>query len=971
MGVQHADLGGVADLETSARLLIKRSFKGHDPKYGNGSMSCTTYDTAWVSLVTKTVGEQKHWLFPECFRSLLRTQSDDGGWRRETTSQVDCIVNTAAALLSLKRHAVEPLQLGEEVHPDDLERRIHRGAMLLRSQLEEWRVSETMHVGFEIIVPKLLALLEEADAKFSFCFEGRDELVKINAAKLARFKPEALYGTVKMTMLHSLEAFVGEIDFDKVAHHKVVGSMMGSPSSTAAYLMNSTDWDDEAESYLRHVIHSASGQGSGAVPSAFPSTYFEYSWILSTLLEAGFSASDLRCPELEQIYEILTRAFSNGDGTIGYAPDFQPDMDDTARGMIALNLLGGAARPEPMIKSFEAATHFRTYQCERNPSFSANCNALLTILHQPDVSLYTPQILKVVNFLCDSWWNTDGKIADKWSLSPLYPSVLLVKSLVKLLALAEQEDSSPGQLLGQDLASRVAITVFQACLRAMLDQHEDGSWNSSTEQTAYGVLILTEARPLCFLDDIRDSLDSAIGRGVSFLHANRGSQVGNFIWIEKVTYASPLLAEAYELAAIKAATSLSSSASSVGGSLWCVSTANTTKLVKLFQQTPLFTSLPEWQIRASMIEARLFQPLLQARRLEVFPRKDMEKDKYFEIIPFTWTACNNRNRAFASTSFLYDMMVISFLNYQADEFLEAVAGPQYTSRTPELRQVIDTLFSGKSSNSEFLRGVKRPYPEEDEEHRNGNNGKSQNNREVVLPLTKFTTFVLNHPSVKSASAWDRNGLRRRLKEFLLAHVTQIEDNTRFQLEHPSSGGVYSTATDSFSHWVRTTSAEHTSCPYSFQFVSCLLGASLGQGKDCFGTAEEKYMATSVCNHLSTMCRMYNDYGSVARDKAEGNVNSVNFPELQMLAGSTGPATMEEKKKALFRLAEYERSCLDDAFKRLQAEGQRAASHMARKLHERKMEVWRMFCDVTDLYGQIYVVRDIASRMKVPAVNGKK
>lgn len=89
-------------------------------------------------------------------------------------------------------------------------------------------------------------------------------------------------------------------------------------------------------------------------------------------------------------------------------------MDDTARGMIALNLLGGAVRPEPMIKAFEAATHFRTYQCERNPSFSANCNALLTILHQPDISLYTPQILKVVNFLCDSWWNTDGAIADKW-----------------------------------------------------------------------------------------------------------------------------------------------------------------------------------------------------------------------------------------------------------------------------------------------------------------------------------------------------------------------------------------------------------------------------------------------------------------------------------------------------------------------------------------------------------------------------
>ena len=27
-----------------------------------------------------------------------------------------------------------------------------------------------------------------------------------------------------------------------------------------------------------------------------------------------------------------------------------------------------------------------------------------------------------------------------------------------------------------------------------------------------------------------------------------------------------------------------------------------------------------------------------------------------------------------------------------------------------------------------------------------------------------------------------------------------------------------------------------------------------------------------------MCRMYNDYGSVARNRAEGNLNSVDFPE---------------------------------------------------------------------------------------------
>lgn len=102
----------------------------------------------------------------------------------------------------------------------------------------------------------------------------------INAAKLSRFKPEFLYH-FKSTAIHSLESFIVKIDFDKVKHHLVYGSMMGSPASTAAYLMNTSTWDDEAEEYLKHVISWAAGKGIGGVPSAFASTYFEYTWVSS------------------------------------------------------------------------------------------------------------------------------------------------------------------------------------------------------------------------------------------------------------------------------------------------------------------------------------------------------------------------------------------------------------------------------------------------------------------------------------------------------------------------------------------------------------------------------------------------------------------------------------------------------------------------------------------------------------------
>lgn len=267
-------------LRDQAVSLVKRSGRDYDPKYAHGSMSCATYDTAWVSLVTKFLNGTRQWLFPECFRSLVDHQESDGSWGRQAAA-IDKILNTAAALLSLSRHAKEPLQLFDIIEGWDLEKRIERATQSLQHQLVEWDVASTTHVGFEIIVPALLDLL--AGEGIAFSFAARENLIRARAAKLKHFDPGLLlYGKHQSTLLHSLEAFTGRIDYDKLAHHKVNGSFMASPSSTAAYLMNASSWDDEAEDYLRHVISRGSGYGQGSVPSAYPSSNFEYAWVSNT-----------------------------------------------------------------------------------------------------------------------------------------------------------------------------------------------------------------------------------------------------------------------------------------------------------------------------------------------------------------------------------------------------------------------------------------------------------------------------------------------------------------------------------------------------------------------------------------------------------------------------------------------------------------------------------------------------------------
>jgi aphidicolan-16beta-ol synthase/syn-copalyl-diphosphate synthase len=72
----------------------------------------------------------------------------------------------------------------------------------------------------------------------------------------------------------------------------------------------------------------------------------------------------------------------------------------------------------PMINEFDGEGHFRTYKMERNPSFSANANALVALLYTPEPSIYIDQISKTASFLCDAWW--EGTINDKWVRSSIF-----------------------------------------------------------------------------------------------------------------------------------------------------------------------------------------------------------------------------------------------------------------------------------------------------------------------------------------------------------------------------------------------------------------------------------------------------------------------------------------------------------------------------------------------------------------------
>lgn len=581
--------------------------------------------------------------------------------------------------------------------------------------------------------------------------------------------------------------------------------------------------------------------------------------------------------------------------------------------------------------------------------------------------------------------------------------MLLTHSFAEVLKTWDASDSfdvSP-KLLQQN----IPIILSQISLQLLRDQQDNGSWRyqeADRETTAYAVIALRQLSNLPWLTHLQERMHTATSKGVAFLQQNIADwKNAERIWIEKVSYGLPPLARVYMVCAMLGTDNQSTS--TWGSSMAALANypqAKIPAMAKFFSKIPMFSQDERWLLEADVALGYLFQDQLKEASSIVFPRGEDVDYKYLEYIPFTWISTNRRNGYPLNNIRLWDTMMIAVLDYQLDEYMETVCDKD-PGMLESMKDVVRGLFSrmGFSAHTPATINDKQTSLKRNSVHDGGyssvakkrkiimegtglmssddddNAGDNENeaclqevvgdSRDSVLHaasdrLSRFISNICEHDKVKQAPTRVRDQLLQELKTCILAHLSHEQDNQSYADQRkqatntstPEEVHEFYSKKYTYHSWLHLVSADNTHSPFTWVYFSCLAAKP---DEPLFCGAVENYLASSASQHLANLCRQYNDAGSFARDQAEGNLNSLNFAEFHE-TGSTATELVNAKKD-LMTIAEYERAALESTVSKLfDMMRQRSATNQS-------IRALQMFIDTVDLYGQLYVQRDLTQRVK--------
>ena len=527
------------------------------------------------------------------------------------------------------------------------------------------------------------------------------------------------------------------------------------------------------------------------------------------------------------------------------------------------------------------------------------------------------------------------------------------------------------------IQDKVIICLFQALTRTLHTQKSNGSWGSGgCETTAYAIITLKRLSSFTSAPMIRTQLTNAIESGRRYLSKNfRPFSEPDHIWTGKTTSGSSVLYQAYIMAALQAPMSKQSSPSIE--SHFEIPLAKITIQTKYYAKQAWFANVPEWLIQACLVESRLFLPQIRIVRYAVFSSDNLGEDSHFESIPFSWIVASNLDNRAIGAEFLYQMMILSVLARQLDEYIDGTVHESFSGCLFEVEDIIYSVFQELElyNKDQCFCG----------DHGHERESTATSISDVRSVLYRFISHVLNHPYVLMASERDQAQLKSELLAFLLGRISQLAT------QHSPN------ATDQTPH------------AYTFAFLSCLVGnqgsnCGVGLRRDFLETPEQQYLAADLCRHMSIISFMSNNakvhentvrIQSKSRSTSLGNsgrplsrsvssvstssssyddsqspispissVSSVSsgsprntsFPKVLDQLPHASPLVASSESLQMSRLINHERQGLSLSLQSISESG----------INQRTGNILKLFVDVTELSEQIFNDPNIGSYQPITA-----
>lgn len=426
---------------------------------GPGHNSNTAYDTSWLA----RLGELDLSIGDQALQWLIEHQLSDGTWGDGNLFYYhDRLICTMSAVIALAQRGQSPY----------VKTQWKRGIAALddliqREDTHNITNPQAMTVGFEMILPKLLAEAECLKIIPKRDIRGLEWLNHLRAAKINKLKGRKINRYV--TLAHSAEMLLSPneldlLDIDNLQEEN--GSIGYSPAATAFFTLNVQPANTRAMEYSRSVIKN------GGAPDLSSWDIFERAWVLWNLSlvlpQMDIQTINLCQPHLTH----LAKAWQPEHG-VGFSIHYFPkDGDDTS---IVFDVLSRFGQPVDLagVLSFEEEKHFRCYALEGHASASANIH-VLSALRQAGLANTHPSIQKIIRFLrqeqiSEAFW------FDKWHTSPYYTTSHAIIT-----------------------CAGYADDIIQKTVQWILDtQNLDGSWGyymPTAEETAYCIQALVFAK---------------------------------------------------------------------------------------------------------------------------------------------------------------------------------------------------------------------------------------------------------------------------------------------------------------------------------------------------------------------------------------------------------------------------------------------------------------------------------------------